>query len=248
MAHRPVGKGVVLAAGDGDRLGGLTSRLPKALVPVLGKPLILYPLEALAQAGIRDIAVVVGHLGNEIEGAVGRKPVSCVTVEYIPNPDYWGGNAISVEVAGQWAAGEPFVLCMGDHLMQPDYVARFMDGAPCREALGVDFRPGDHHVVDEATKVQVDGAGHIRDIGKELIVWDGIDTGVFLLTESFVNAVRELCTSRGKNIEISDVIRFMLRRGQEFVTCDTSGLFWADIDTLEDIRLLEGAERWLDGR
>lgn len=75
--------------------------------------------------------------------------------------------------------------------------------------------------------------------------WDGVDTGVFLLTGNFVSAVRELRDRRGIDIEISEVIRFMLGRGDDFVTCDTTGPFWADIDTVEDLRLLDGADRWL---
>ena len=245
MADIPISKGVVLAAGDGDRLGELTLRIPKVLLAVLGKPLILYPIEALVRAGIRDIAIIVGHLGDKVETTLCRNPISDASLQYIINPDHQGGNAISVEVAGDWAAGEPFILCMGDHLMHREYVSRFLDKIPCRETLGVDFIPGDHHMLDEATKVLVDGTGLITNIGKELTQWDGIDTGVFLLTNSFVNAVRELSASRGINIEISEVIRFMLRRGHNFVTCDTTGPFWADIDTAEDVRLVDGAERWL---
>jgi choline kinase len=245
MADIPVRKGVVLAAGDGDRMGELTSTIPKVLLTVLGKPLILYPIEALVRAGIREIGIVVGHLGDKVETTLSRNPIYDVSLRYIFNPDHRGGNAISVEVAGEWAAGEPFVLCMGDHLMHPEYVSRFLDKAPCQEALGVDFRPGDHHMLGEATKVLVDGTGLITDIGKELIWWDGIDTGVFLLTDTFVDAVRELNASRGIDIEISEVIRFMLHRGHDFVTCDTTGPFWADIDTAEDVRLVDGAERWL---
>lgn len=245
MADIPIRKGVVLAAGDGDRMGELTSIIPKVLLTAQGKPLILYPIEALVRAGIREIAIVVGHLGDKVETTLCQNPIYDVSLWYIFNPDHRGGNAISVEVAGDWAAGEPFVLCMGDHIMHRDYVCRFLDRASRRETLGVDFSPGNHHVLDEATKVRVDGNGLIRDIGKELKWWDGIDTGVFLLTESFVNAARELRASRGIDIGISEVIQFMLGRGQDFVTCDTTSPFWADIDTAEDVRLVDGAERWL---
>ena len=62
MVDRPISKGIVLAAGDGDRMGELTSIIPKVLLTVLGKPLISYPIEALVRAGIREIAIVVGHL------------------------------------------------------------------------------------------------------------------------------------------------------------------------------------------
>lgn len=236
---------MVLAAGDGDRMGGLTSRIPKVLLTVLDKPLILYPIEAMVRAGIREIAIVIGYLGDKVEAFLNNNPVSGASLQCICNSNHQGGSAISVEVAGEWMSGEPFVLCMGDHLMHREYIARFLDKAPYQETLGVDFIPGNHHILEEATKVLVDSAGLISDIGKELTRWDGIDTGVFLITESFVDAVRELHASRGIGIEISEVIRFMLGRGQDFVTFDTTGPFWADIDTVEDMRLVEGTERWL---
>ncbi|GAH20308.1 unnamed protein product, partial [marine sediment metagenome] len=64
MLKRKVAKGIILAAGDGDRLGPLTLTCPKVLLPVHDQiPLITYPIKALAAAGIGDIAVVVGYLG-----------------------------------------------------------------------------------------------------------------------------------------------------------------------------------------
>jgi 1L-myo-inositol 1-phosphate cytidylyltransferase len=243
MEKNTINKGVILAAGDGGRLGELTSWTPKVLLPVLGKPLILYPINALISAGIREIAIVVGHFSDKVEEFLEKYPVSEANVQFIYNRDHQGGNAISVRAGGDWADGEPFVLCMGDHIISPEYVSRFLNYSRRRETLGVDFKPGNHHIIEEATKVQIDEKGHILDIGKELAWWDCIDTGVFLLTSSFVSAIKELTRTRGINIEISEVIRFMLGRGQEFATSDISGSFWADIDTAEDIKMVKAADR-----
>ena len=248
MAGKSINKGVVLAAGDGGRLSELTSRTPKVLLPVLGKPLILYPIEALIRAGIREIAVVIGYLGNKVEEFLYGNPLPEVSLCCIFNPYHQHGNAASVEAAADWVDGEPFVLCMGDHIMRQDYISRFLDKVSHQETLGVDFKPGSHHILEEAMKVCVDGDGLISDIGKELTQWDGIDTGVFLITETFINAAGELRKKSGIDTEISEVIRFMLDRGQDFVTCDTTGPFWADIDTAEDIQLVSSAGRWLRTR
>ena len=64
MLNRKVNKGIILAAGDGDRLGSLTLNRHKTLLRVKGIPLIGHPIKALAAAQVRDIAVVVGYLGN----------------------------------------------------------------------------------------------------------------------------------------------------------------------------------------
>lgn len=239
MDNGGVSKGVILAAGDGGRLGKITATFPKVLLPVRGKPLIWYSIEALLTAGIKEIAVVVGHSAAQVETALGDGGRFDARLHHITNPDYLGGNAISVKKIQSWAQGEPFILCMGDHIIEPRLVSRLLDNALAAETLCVDFAPGGHHQLEEATKVLVDGSGCIRNIGKELSSWDGLDTGVFMLTEGFLDAIDELIPELGIQVEISDVVRFMIGEGQRFTTCNVSGYFWADVDTEEDWVLLQ---------
>ncbi len=238
---KEINKGIILAAGDGDRLGPLTAICPKVLLPVNGKQLIGYPIEALAAVGVRDIAIVVGYLGDKVIEALGNGSDFGVRLQSIYNADYLSGNAISVYKAGEWAQGEPLVLCMGDHVIDGEIVKRLLDRqTPVNETLCVDYSPAHYHELAEATKVAVDGAGCIKNIGKGLAYWDAIDTGVFLLTENFFRALSELVQYHGTNVEISDVIRFMVGRGHHFDTCDVSGCFWADVDTKEDLDRIRG--------
>lgn len=236
MLNRKVNKGVILAAGDGSRLQSVTGIHPKVLVSVQGKPLIRYPIEAMAAAGVTQIAVVVGYLAGEVRRALGDGRHLGVRLEYILNRDYYGGNAISVGKVRAWAAGEPFVLCMGDHIIEPRMVSRLLQSSLITETLCVDFAPAEWHDLAEATNVVVDSFGYIRHIGKELDYWDALDTGVFLLTEKFLDATDELSPNLGSGIEISDVIRFMISRGNRFATCDVGASLWADIDTEEDLK------------
>ena len=238
MPKRGIHKGIILAAGDGDRLGLLTLACPKVLLPVNDVPLIRYPIEALAAAGISDIAIVVGYLRDKVIEVVGNGSDFGVRLKYIYNCDYLRGNAISLFKAKDWTQGEPVVLCMGDHLIEPKMVKRLLDRQIINETLCIDYTPAQHHKLAEATKVIVDGAGCIKDIGKELVFWDAIDTGVFLLTESFFQALDELIPRRGTDIEISDVIRFMIGNGHSFDTCNVSGCSWTDVDTKEDLELV----------
>jgi choline kinase len=237
MLKRRIHKGIILAAGDGDRLGILTIACPKVLLPVNDVPLIRYPIEALVAAGISDIAIVVGYLGDKIIDSVGNGSDFGVRLKYIYNSDYLGGNAISVYMAREWAQGEPVVLCMGDHLIERKMVKHLLDRQVLNETLCIDYNPSQHHQLAEATKVIVDGAGCIKNIGKELVFWDAIDTGVFLLTESFFQALGELIPRRGIDVEISDVIRFLISQGRSFDTCNVSGSSWTDVDTKEDLEL-----------
>jgi len=234
LLKRRIHKGIILAAGDGDRLGILTIACPKVLLSVNDVPLIRYPIEALAATGISDIAIIVGYLGDKIIGLVGNGSDFGVRLQYIYNSDYLGENAISVYRAREWAQEEPVILCMGDHLIERKMVKRLLDRQILSETLCIDYTPSQHHQLAEATKVIVDGAGCIKDIGKELVFWDAIDTGIFLLTENFFKAIHKLIQCRGIDVEISDVIRFLISHGHRFDTCNVSGCSWADIDTKED--------------
>lgn len=235
-----INKGIVLAAGDGDRLGYLTISRPKVLLPVNKAPLISYPIKALAAVSITDIAIVIGYLGDKVIEVLGNGNDFGVKLQYIYNPDYLGGNAVSVYKAREWVQGEPVILCMGDHLIDGEIVKCLLDKQTRNETLCIDYAPAHHHQLAEATKVTVDGAGCIKNIGKDLAYWDALDTGVFLLTENFFRALDELIQNHGTNVEISDVIRFLISRGHRFDTCDVSGCFWADLDTEEDLDLTRG--------
>ena len=119
-------------------------------------------------------------------------------------------------------------------------VKRLLDRQTVNETLCVDYTPACHHELAEATKVTVDSTGCIKDIGKNLVYWDAIDTGVFLLTENFFQALHELFQRHGTEVTISDVTRFLVGRGHLFNTCDVSGYFWADVDTKEDLDMVRG--------
>ena len=235
MFKQKVSKGVILAAGDGSRLGSLTSSCPKVLLPVNGKPLIKYPIEALAAAGIREIAIVVGYLADKVVEALGDGSCFGVDLQYIFNPDYHGGNAISVNKARDWTQGDPTVLLMGDHLIERMPVKHLLKRITSSDTLCIDCTPAKHCQLDEASKVIIDNTGYIKDIGKDLIKWDAIDTGIFLLTKNFFQALDELIPRLGTDIEINDVIQFLISQGYRFETCDVSGSFWADVDTEEDL-------------
>jgi len=241
MRKEKVDKGIILAAGDGDRLGSLTANRPKVLLPVNGKKqLIMYSIEALAAAGVSDIAIVVGYLGDSVMEALGNGDDFGVRLQYVYNADYMGGNAISVYKAKEWVREEPVVLCMGDHIIDGEIVKRILDRKTFNETLCIDYTPARHHELAEATKVTVDSTRCIKDIGKDLVYWDALDTGVFLLTEHFFQALHGLVQRRGSEVTISDVTSFLIGRGHPFDTCDISGYFWADIDTKEDLDMVGG--------
>ena len=107
-------KAMVLAAGRGERMRPITDRIPKPLVPVAGKPLIVYHLEALVRAGIRDVVVNLAYRGAQIREALedgSRYGVRITYSEEGPEPIETGGGIFK---ALPLLGAEPFVVLNGD--------------------------------------------------------------------------------------------------------------------------------------
>jgi choline kinase len=238
MLNVQIRKGVILGAGLGSRMGSFTQGQPKVLLEFGGQPLILYAIQALVQAGVEEIAVVVGHQAQTIRDVLGCETAINTHLEYLYNPYFRGGNALSVLMARDWIEDEPFVLCMGDHVMERRLISRLLHMGAFQETLCVDHVPKYCTDIDEATKVQTDPSGFIERIGKGLRQWDAIDSGAFL-------TAADLISQEGMGLGISEVIQHVIDSGRRFATCDVTGLFWADMDTQEDIQsVISGGGEW----
>jgi MurNAc alpha-1-phosphate uridylyltransferase len=120
-------KAMLLAAGRGERLRPLTDTVPKALVPVLGKPLIAWHLERLARAGFRDAVVNVAHLGEKIEAALGDGSRFGLSLRYSREREPLetaGGIASALPLLGE----APFLLVNADIYCEFDF--RGLHGFP----------------------------------------------------------------------------------------------------------------------
>jgi len=237
-------KGVVLAAGDGTRLDPLTRHIPKPLVAVAGRPMVTYGLHALIEAGVAELTIVVGHLGDRIRRALGE---TCrgAHLTYVESPDWQDGNGLSLCAAREAVGEEPFVLTMADHLISPRLVGRLLATKPTQDTLCVDRQPSSIVQVDEATQVWVDWTGWIRCIGKNLLRWNGVDTGVFWLTPAIFRAVEALRATGVSAPTLTQACCRLIEHGRGLRACDVSGLFWLDVDTPADLRR---AERVLKAR
>jgi N-acetyl-alpha-D-muramate 1-phosphate uridylyltransferase len=107
-------KAMILAAGRGERMRPLTDRTPKPLLPVAGKPLIVWHLERLARAGYRDIVINHAHLGDQIEALLDDGSAWGVAIRYSEEPpgalETAGGIANALPILGD----ETFLVVNGD--------------------------------------------------------------------------------------------------------------------------------------
>lgn len=226
--------GLIIAAGAGTRLAD-SSKLPKPLRKVCGIPLIRRAIVTAARGGLKKIYIVVGYEKEKIMSYI-RKRKWPVAIEFIENPDWKRSNGVSVLCAKD-KLRENFILMMADHIFDyhilKDLANLPLDGR--HGVLAVDHKVHQVFDQDDATKVLVAG-GRVREIGKELVRFNGIDTGLFLLTPAVFDALEAV--KREGDCTLTDGVRHLAHE-QAVGVFDIGGRFWQDVDTKESLKFAE---------
>jgi len=217
---------VILAAGNGLRLSSL-SPLPKPLVSIDARPLLDHVLATLVDAGLRRVKIVVGHAADSIR----RHPfpsAGAMEIEWIDNPRYDRPNGISL-LRAEGRVRAPFVLLMADHLFESATLRRLLrEPCPANGAvLAVDRKVDLVYDLADATKV-VTRNSTLEQIGKDLAVYDAIDTGMFLCSEAIFAAMKASASNGGESLSAGVA---MLGRTGRVRTWDIGPAAWIDVDT-----------------
>lgn len=232
MKPQPPIHAVILAAGDGGRLGEHTQTMPKPLIPVSGRPLIAYALDSLHEAGCRSVTVVVGYRAAQLSAGVLASAPRGLEVAFAENPRFHGGASLSLRAARQSVGGRPSLLLMADHMLSAPILRALVaawSGGPSEVA--VDSSAWPEHYLEEATRVRIDPRSRlVTAIGKGLEPWDALDTGAFLLAPEAWQAI----DAAPEDCELSVVFSELARRG-ELRAVDVSGASWYDVDTEADL-------------
>ena len=242
-------KGLILSGGRGTRLRPLTYTSAKQLVPVANKPVLFYGIEAIAAAGIREIGIVVGDTHAEIRAAVGDGSRWGVRVEYIEQ-DAPRGLAHAVKISEPFIGREPFVMYLGDNLLNKGitpFVQQFERERPAAQILLA--RVPDPQMFGVA-ELQNGKVVRLVEKPKEPI-GDLALVGVYMFGPEVFESVNRIRPSFRNELEITDAIQDLIDRGLAVHPHIVEG-WWKDTGKLEDMLeanrlILETFEQRIDG-
>ncbi len=213
-------KGLILSGGAGTRLRPITHTSAKQLVPIANKPILFYGIEDMADAGIREIGIVVGDTRDEIMEAVGDGSQFGVQVTYLPQ-DAPRGLAHAVLIAQDFLGDEDFVMYLGDNMLEQgltEFVASFEAG---RAATSTQGEAAAQILLKEVDNPRSFGVAEINAAGEVVRLVEKPENppsnlalvGIYLFDANIHTAVRSIQPSPRGELEITDAIQWLIDQG-----------------------------------
>ncbi len=226
-------KGLVLSGGKGTRLRPITHTSAKQLVPVANKPVLFYGLEAMADAGIGEVGIIVApKTADEIRAAAGDGSGFGLRITYIEQEEPLG-LAHAVLTAEPFLGDSPFVMYLGDNLLRDGIralVDTFRDEQPDALILLTPVPDPEHYGVAE-----LEDARDARLIEKpKQPRTDLALVGVYMFTPAIFEAARSIEPSWRNELEITDAIQTLVDRGLRVDPHIVHG-WWKDTGQVQDM-------------
>jgi glucose-1-phosphate thymidylyltransferase len=236
-----VKKGIILAGGSGTRLHPITRALSKQLVPVYDKPMIYYPLSVLMLAGIREVLVITTPEDQApFRKLMGNGAQWGLDIRYAvqPSPD---GLAQAFLIGRDFIAGEPCALVLGDNIFYGHGLRGLFEKVALRTSGATVF--GYFVQNPEAYGVaELDDQGRVTGIEEKPTAPKShyAVTGLYFYDAQVVGLAESLRPSARGELEITDLNRLYLERGQLFLEKMGRGVAWLDTGTHDS--LLQAAQ------
>ena len=225
-------KGLILSGGKGTRLRPLTFTQAKQLVPVANKPVLFYGIEALRDAGIVDIGIIVGDTRDEIREACGDGSRWGVRITYIEQ-DKPLGLAHAVLVAREFLGHDTFVMYLGDNILKSGITSLV-------ETFKAN-RPNSLILLTPVPDPTMFGVAELKDGRVAKLVEKPKEprsnlalVGVYMFDERIFEAAEAIKPSARGELEITDAIQYLVDQGFEVQPHLVSG-WWKDTGKIEDI-------------
>jgi glucose-1-phosphate thymidylyltransferase len=232
-------KGLILSGGKGTRMRPITHTSAKQLVPVANKPVLFYGIEAMAEAGIEDVGIVIApETGHEIEQAAGDGSRFGVRISYIRQQDPLG-LAHAVLTAEPFLGASPFVMYLGDNLLQAgiaDLVRAFRASAPDALILLTPVPDPENYGVAELAAAEPGETGRVVRLAEKPAdpATNLALVGVYMFTSQIHAAARAITPSARGELEITDAIQHLLDDGMRVEPHIVRG-WWKDTGRLDDM-------------
>ncbi len=226
-------KGLILSGGAGTRLRPITHTSAKQLVPVANKPVLFYGIEALVDAGVTEIGIIIApETGDEIRAAAGDGSQFGAAITYIVQ-DKPAGLAHAVLTAEEFIGGSPFVMYLGDNLLRDGLrglVSTFTEHEPDALILLTPVEEPEHYGVAE-----LDGERIVRLVEKPKDPPSNLAlVGVYLFQPAIFDAARALEPSWRGELEITEAIQALIDDGHRVQSEVVRG-WWKDTGQLADM-------------